>query len=101
MSNKCDFGAHRSPTGWIAWYRLYHHGENRIVRNGKHDIIFSTKDEADAAAKEEFLREMNSPIVSETLSGPTTKKALTKCKAERLFRKGGKVIQVERVGASA
>ncbi|MFJ6322285.1 MULTISPECIES: hypothetical protein [unclassified Rhizobium] len=96
MSNKCDFGTHRIPTGWIAWYRLYHHGENRVVREGSRDIVFGTQAEAETAAKAEFLRQMNSPIVSEALTGPTTKRALIRLQANKLFRGGGKVIEVER-----
>lgn len=100
MSNKCDFGAHLSPTGWIAWYRLYHHGENKVLRHGKDDILFSTKAEAEAAAKDKFLSEMNSDIVSEALTGPTTKKGLARAQLEKMFSKG-KVIEVERKGAAA
>jgi len=99
--NKVDFGTHRRPTGWIAWYRLYHHGENRVLREGIHDIIFGTQAEAETAAKAEFLRQMNSPIVSETLTGPTTKRALAKARLEKLFQGGGKVIEIERRRAGA
>jgi hypothetical protein len=98
MTNKCDFGTHRRPTGWIAWYRLYHHGENRILRHGRDDIIFGTQGEAEAAAKNEFLRQMNSPIVSEAITGRTSKKALARSQALKLFRGGGKTVEVERVG---
>lgn len=96
MSNKCDFGTLRRPMGWIAWYRLYHHGENRVLRSGRDDIIFGTQAEAESAAKAEFLRQMNSPIVSEALTGPTTKRALIHDQANKLFRGGGKVVEVER-----
>ncbi|GAC1042284.1 hypothetical protein [Rhizobium sp. No.120] len=94
--NRCDFGTHRRPTGWIAWYRLYHHGENRVVRDGRDDIIFGTQAEAESAAKAEFLRQMNSPIVSEALTGPTTKRALVRDQANKLFRGGGRVVEIER-----
>lgn len=100
MSNRCDFGAFRRPTGWIAWYRLYHHGENRILRHGKDDILFPSEAEAEAAAKKEFLHQMNSDIVSEALTGPTTKKGLARAQLEKMFSKG-KVIEVERKGAAA
>jgi hypothetical protein len=98
MSNKVDFGTFRRPTGWIAWIRLYHHAENRILRNGKDDILFATKEAADAAAREEFFRQMNSPIVVESFTGPTTKRAAAKKSAEAIFRKG-KRIPVERASA--
>jgi len=102
MTNKCDFGAHRRPTGWIAWFRLYHHGENRILRHGRDDIIFGSESEAEAAAKREFLRQMmNSPIVAEAITGPTSKKALARSQAHKLFRGGGKTVEVERVGGDA
>lgn len=96
MSNQCGFGTFKRPTGFIAWIRLYHHGENRVLRNGRDDIIFGTQAEAETAAKAEFLRQMNSPIVSETLTGPTTKRALIRVQADKLFRGGGKVVEVER-----
>lgn len=95
MSNTCGFGAMRRPTGWIAWYRLHHHAENRIIRNGRDDILFGTKNEADAAARKEFFKQMNSPIVAESLTGPTTKKAAAKSEANKLFIGGGKVIPIE------
>jgi hypothetical protein len=101
MTNKCDFGSHRIPTGWIAWFRLYHHGENRVLRNGRDDIIFPTEAEAEAAAKDEFLRQMNSPIVAEAITGPTTKRALARSQAHKLFRGGGNVVEVERVRSDA
>lgn len=95
MSNQCGFGTFKRPTGFIAWIRLYHHGENRILRDGRDDIIFPSEQEAEAAAKNEFLRQMNSPIVSEAITGPTSKKALAKAQFDKLFRGGGKVIEVE------
>lgn len=96
--NKCDFGSYRRPTGWIAWIRLYHHAENKILRDGRNDILFATREEAEAAAKKEFFRQMNSPIVAESLTGPTTKRAAAKQAADRIFRKG-RAIEVERVEA--
>ncbi len=101
MTNKCDFGSHRIPTGWIAWFRLYHHGENRVLRNGRDDIIFPSEREAEAAAKDEFLRQMNSPIVAEAITGPTSRKALAKSQFEKLFRGGGKTVEVERKETAA
>lgn len=99
--NHCGFGTHRRPTGWLAWIRLYHHGENRILRNGRDDIIFPSEQEAEAAAKDEFLRQMNSPIVAEAITGPTTKQALAKSQLERLFRGGGRTVEVERKETAA
>ncbi|MGV2099033.1 hypothetical protein [Rhizobium sp. 21-4511-3d] len=99
--NQCGFGSFKRPTGFIAWIRLYHHGENRILRDGRDDIIFPSEQEAEAAAKDEFLRQMNSPIVSEAITGPTTKRALAKSQLERLFRGGGKTVEVERKETAA
>jgi len=99
--NHCGFGTLKRPTGFIAWIRLYHHGENRTLRHGRDDIIFPSEAEAEAAAKNEFLRQMNSPIVSEAITGPTSKKALAKAQAHKLFRGGGKVIEVESKGKAA
>ena len=98
MSNHCGFGTHRRPTGWIAWFRLYHHGENRVIRQGRDDILFPTEAEAEAAAKAEFLRQMNSPIVAESMTGPTTKRAAARETAEAIFRRG-KRIPIERATA--
>jgi hypothetical protein len=100
MSNRVDFGAFKRPTGFIAWFRLYHHGENRILREGRNDILFATEAEAEAAAKAEFLRQMNSKLVSESFTGPTTPKALAKARLDRIFQGGGET-NVEREGEVA
>lgn len=86
MSNTCDFGTMKRPTGWIAWYRLHHYSSNRVVRDGKRDIIFDTEAEAEAEAKKEFFKQMNSPIVSQAMTGPTTKKGLAMKTAEEQFK---------------
>ncbi|CCM75119.1 hypothetical protein [Rhizobium mesoamericanum] len=73
---------------------------NRILRNGKDDVLFATKEAADAAARAELFRQMNSPIVVESFTGPTTKRAAAKKAGEAIFRKG-KRIEIERKGAAA
>lgn len=93
--NKFDAGAMKTPTGYIAFYRQVSHSRNFVLRDGKHDIIFATKEEAEKAALSAFLDYLNSPIVSESLTGPTTKRAAAKKSAEAIFRKG-KRIPVER-----
>jgi hypothetical protein len=98
--NRVDFGAFKRPTGQVSWYRLYHHGENRILREGRNDILFATEAEAEAAAKAEFLRQMNNPIVAESFTGPTTPKDLAKARLDRLFQGGGKT-NIEREGVTA
>lgn len=82
--NKCDFGSFKRQTGWVSWFRLYHHGENRILRNGKTDIIFATREEAEAAAKDVFLHHMNSPITGMMIENH---RQGAKDKAEAVFRK--------------
>ena len=96
MSNKVDFGTLRQRTGWIAWYRLYHHGENRVLRNGKDDILFGSEAEAEAAAKAKFLEEMNTPVVAESFTGPTTKAQLARAQLEKLFQGDVEVTDKER-----
>jgi hypothetical protein len=96
--NKFDAGAMKTPSGFVAYYRQVHRSANFVLRDGKHDIIFATKEEAEKAALSAFLDYLNSPIVSESLTGPTTKRAAAKKSAEAIFRKG-KRISVERVGA--
>lgn len=97
--NKVDFGTHRRPTGYIGWYRLYHQSENQILRMGKMDIIFRTKAEAEAAAKKEFFKHMNSPMVSENMGG-CIKDAKFATAEARLFKKG-REITIERKGIRA
>ncbi|MFP5078289.1 hypothetical protein ACLE20_13355 [Rhizobium sp. YIM 134829] len=103
MSNRVDFGAMRRPTGWIAWFRLYHHGENRVLRQRGIDILFASEAEAEKAAKEEFLLQMNSKTVAETLTGPTTKKALVFQQANNVFRAKGsdRLTVIERKGRAS
>lgn len=99
MTNTCGFGTHRRPTGYIGWYRLYHQSENQILRNGKTDIIFPTRAAAEASAKQEFFRHMNSPIVSENMGG-CIKDAKFATAEARLFKKG-REITIQRKGIRA
>lgn len=62
MTNRFDWGAFKRPEGWIAFYRMVHHSKNFILREGKHDIIFATADEAEKAAGLAFKEYLNSPI---------------------------------------
>ena len=50
MTNKYDSGAQMTPRGWIAWYRDPRWAENRVLRDGRYDIIFPSKEEAKDAA---------------------------------------------------
>jgi hypothetical protein len=96
--NKFDAGAMKTLTGWIAFYRQVSHSRNFILRDGKHDIIFATQAEAKEAAWAAFLDYLNSPIVAESLTGPTTKRAAAKKAGDAIFKKGNR-IPVERIGA--
>ena len=96
--NKFDVGAIKTPHGFVAFYRQVHRSTNFILRDGKRDIIFSTKEEAEKAALQAFLEYLNTPIVAESMTGPTSKRAVARKTAEAIFRKGKK-ISVERVSA--
>ncbi|NLS19883.1 hypothetical protein HGP16_25420 [Rhizobium sp. P40RR-XXII] len=95
MSNKFDFGSMPVRGGFIAFYRMVHHSKNFVLRDGAHDIIFATAAEAREAAGEAFKAYLNSPIGSATFDTATPKK-VQRAAAEKLFRGGGKVIEVER-----
>jgi hypothetical protein len=98
MSNRFDVGAIKTPAGFVAYYRQVHRSTNFILRDGKRDIIFSTKEEAEKAALQAFLEYLNTPIVAESMTGPTTKRAAARKTAEAIFRKG-KRIPIERATA--
>jgi hypothetical protein len=99
--NKFDVGSIKTSSGFIGFYRQVHRSTNFILRDGKRDIIFSTKEEAEKAALQAFLEYLNTPIVAESMAGPTNKKALAKSQFEKLFRGGGKTVAVERIGGRA
>lgn len=96
--NKFDVGSIKTPVGFVAYYRQVHRSTNFILRDGKRDIIFSTKEAAESAALQAFLEYLNTPIVAESLDGPTTKRAAARKTAEAIFRKG-KRIPIERATA--
>ena len=97
MSNRFDVGAIKTPSGFVAYYRQVHRSTNFILRDGKRDIIFATKEAAESAALQAFLEYLNTPIVAESMAGTVTVRAAKFAAAERkLFRGGGKTIAVER-----
>ena len=98
--NQFDFGSMPVRGGFVAFYRMVHQSKNFILRDGKHDILFATASEAYTAAGEAFKAYMNTPIVSESLTGPTTKRAAAKSAAEAVFRQG-KRIPVETKGRAS
>ncbi|MCA0341138.1 MAG: hypothetical protein LCH99_15605 [Proteobacteria bacterium] len=70
MTNNFDFGYMPVRGGFIAFYRMVHHSENFILRDGKLDILFNTAGEAYEAAGEAFKAYMNSPISG--MTAPST-----------------------------
>ncbi|AJD41009.1 hypothetical protein C9413_16270 [Rhizobium sp. SEMIA 4085] len=96
--NKFDCGAMKRPRR-IAYYRRVHDAENRVLRDGRHDIIFATETEALKAANGAFFEHLNSPITGISSMGGS-KKGVAKKTAEAIFRKGER-IEVERKGAVA
>lgn len=99
--NKFDVGSIKTPHGFVGYYRQVHRSTNFILRDGKRDIIFATSEAAEKAALRAFLEYLNTPIVAESMTGPTNKKALAKSQLDKLFRGGGKTIAVERIGGRA
>ncbi|MGK6317701.1 hypothetical protein [Neorhizobium sp. DT-125] len=95
--NTFDLGSMLVHGGFIAFYRMVHHPKNFIPRSGKHDIIFATAGEVHAAAGEAFKEYLNGPIVSESLTGPATKKPAALGGLNGLFGKG-RATEVERIG---
>ena len=81
--NKFDCGAMNRPEGWIAFYRMVHHAENRVIRDGRHDVIFATEAEALKAANAEFFKCLNSPITGISSMGGNRS---AKSRAELLFK---------------
>lgn len=103
MTNAFNSGAILSPSGWIAFYRDVRWSANRVLRDGKHDIIFASEQEAKDAGHAALLDHLNGNMVGEFMTAiPTSKRQAKFAEAERkLFRGGGKTIQVERVGGRA
>jgi len=93
--NKFDAGAIFTARGYIAFYRMVHQSENKVLRDGKHDIIFATEAEALKAANEAFFTYLNSPIVGSSSMGGS-KRSVAKKAAERLFLGSNRSIEVTR-----
>lgn len=62
MTNRFDFGAMPVRGGYLAFYRMVHHSQNFILRDGKLDRLFATEREAELAAGQAFKEYLNSPI---------------------------------------
>ena len=90
--NKFDVGSIKTPAGFIGYYRQVHRSSNFTLKEGKRDIIFATREDAEKAALKAFLSYLNSPIVSETLTGPAGKRSLSKAEFDKVFRSREKII---------
>ncbi len=97
MTNRFDSGAHMSPQGWVAWYRDVKWSENRVLRDGKHDIIFATQQEAKDAGHEALLKHLNGYMTGERDIAPlpTSKERKFEVASKKLFKGGGKIVHVE------
>jgi len=96
MTNAFASGAILSPNGWIAFYRDVRWSSNRVLRDGKHDIIFATQQEAKDAGHAALLAHLNGHMVGDFMTAvPTSMKRAKFAEAERkLFRGGGRVVEV-------
>jgi predicted nucleotide-binding protein (sugar kinase/HSP70/actin superfamily) len=83
--NVYDFGTFKQPTGWIAYYRRVHDGQNTVLRHKGDDIIFATELEALKAAGEAFLEYVNCPVVGATMT-TVTRSSAPKARAEQIFK---------------
>ena len=86
----------------VVWTGLFWHGEFRCSDHGDFHIVqingqpaqFPSREEAKAAAHDALLAYMNGNLVR--FGGTVSLKDAAKNAADRLFRKGGKVIPVEK-----
>ena len=62
MANSFDFGSMPVRGGYLAFYRMVHHSQNFILRDGKLDRLYATAEEAELAAGQAFKEYLNSPI---------------------------------------
>ena len=73
--NQFDFGAIPTRGGFLAFYRMVHRSENFILRDGRNDLIFATRHEAEKAAGDAFKAYLNSPISGMTIEASSPKSA--------------------------
>lgn len=100
MTNKYDSGAQMTPRGWIAWYRDPIWPENRVIREGKYDVIFPSKEEAKDAGHDALMNHLNGNMTADTnvAPRPTSKEVKFAAATKQLFVGGGKSVIVEKVG---
>lgn len=83
--NRYAFGTFKQRTGWLAWYRRVHDGQNKVLRHKGDDIIFATELEALKAAGEAFLEYVNCPVIGGVMPVQSIK-AVKFAKANKHFR---------------
>lgn len=98
MTNKFGSGAQLTPQGWIAWYRDVKWSENRVLREGKHDIIFPSQQDAKDAGHKALMDHLNGHMTSERNIAPlpSSKERKFDEASKKLFLGGGKSVIVER-----
>lgn len=97
MKNEFNSGAQMSPQGWIAWYRDPAWGANRVIRDGKHDVIFGSEGEAKDAAHDALMKHLNGNMTVEMNIAPLpTSKERKFAQAARLLFIDGRQVPVER-----
>lgn len=86
--NHVHIGAFKYGSYYLGYFRLVHHGENRVVKHKGKEVRFSNEHEAKAAAADAFCNAYNTHIVSEreTLQRPRTA-------AENLFKERRSICQ--------
>jgi hypothetical protein len=82
------------PGGFWAMCRFAQNARPWPIMDGDRPKIFAVRSAAIIAAQDHVIKHING-----TMRRDGEKIDAAKCKAERLFRKGGKVIPVERIGA--
>ena len=96
--NKFDFGAMPVRGGFLGFYRMVHHSKNFILRDGRHDILFATAEEAEREAGKAFKEYLNSPIsgmIASAHAAQTTADALFPNLQSTVIKQKGKTRRVE------
>ena len=86
---------------WWAMLRFARDAKPKpILGEGGSPLVFETELEALRAVNKHLLAYLNFPILGGETNAPSLKDARRQ-RAEKLFRGGGKVVEVERVRAEA
>lgn len=88
--NSFAIGAQPYAGGFLAWFRKVHRCDNEILKDERgQQIIYSTKEEAKAAAGEALCGYINGNIVGGELAGPSIRD-VRRAQAEKVFGKSGR-----------